>query len=468
LQKIFSGDFHFLYTIPMRRTLTITLTALLLASCGSTEEFEDTFTFTETDVEEISALLDRIENEEGVTEEGQVLDSSLVVEEEVVIDASAAHRYDRLRSELGSLEENTYRVTNVFLNVRENPSVHATLITELSQGDHVRVLEFPTARWAKIKLPDERVGFVSSQYIARVVSDSQLEEIRRQYEGQYEVNFQFLNVRSEPASHGLKLGELSAHQIVTPSEIKDGWATIEFDGQQGFVSAEYLKPYLPKLIVRQERFAIPILRYRGDEPGAADALVQHIAFLKAEGKKIMTLRTFYDLLLAQEERDARIPEDRVLLLISDVTETTIKDIADALRASAVAATFFLQTSAIGAEGIAPQHVSMLSANGNDVQSASHNGDDLRALTNTQILNDLARSKQMIEEITGQDVFAVAYPGGGVNDRVADQAITAGYLFGVTLNPAVGEAFDRSQFLRLPSNVITSSTTEGTLRSLLGN
>ncbi len=453
------------------RYLLFAPAALLLISCGSSTEYEDTFTFTAEDAEEVSAILDRIENEQGGSTETVTGGSGADLlaqntQEEVVIDVADAHRFDSIRSELGALEENTYRVTNAFLNVRETPTVSGGMVEELKQGDLVKVIAFPDARWAEIMLTDGRKGFVSTAYISQVVSDEKLEEIRKKYEGQYEVNFAFLNVRAEPKSGALKIGELQSHQIIKPLSIDGEWAKVQYEGKDGYVSTQYLRPYLPTLLVRQERFKIPVLRYRGDEAGTAGALVQHLATLKASGKTPMTLRDFYEFLLEQEKRDVRVPADRVILLISDVTKDTVKDIADALRASGVQATFFLASDSVSAEGISPQTVRLLVANGNDVQSGGVSGEDLRAMTNQQVLTEIAKSRQILEELTGQDVFAIAYPRGGVNDRVMDQAMQAGYLFGVTLTPSVGEGFERSQFLALPSNIITSSTTEQTLKTLV--
>ena len=467
------SSFLFLYTVHMRRYLFLFL-ALLLASCGTPEEYEDTFTFTEKDAEEISQILDRIENEQGIPEDGAEEEGSSSIggllpleAEEVVIDVSDAHRFDNIRSELGALEENTYRVTNAFLNVRAQPIVQGDMVQELAAGDLLKVISFPTSRWAEVELIDGRKGFVSAQYIAQVVSDEQLEGIKKKYEGQYEVNFAFLNVRAEPNSGALKLGELKANALVKPISIDGEWAKVPFEGKEGFVSSQYLKPYLPKLLVRQDRFKVPVLRYRGDEQGTADALVQHLALLKAASRKTITLRDFYGLLLQQEGRDVRVPETQVILLISDVTADTIKDIADALHASDAQATFFVPSAAIGAEGISPQLIKLLVTNGNDVESAGVSGEDLRAMTNSQVLSELAKSRQVLEDLTGEDVIAVAYPRGGSNERVMEQAMQAGYLFGVTLTPSVNEGFSRSQFLSLPSNIVTASTTEQTLKSLVG-
>ena len=418
------------------RRILLLLPALLLISCGSSVEEEDSFTFTADDAEKISEILDRIENGQGTVEstEGLVegalpLDSGVVVvEEEVVVDVADAHRFDALRSKLGSLEENTFRVTNAFVNVRESPSIQAPLVEELTQGALLKALSFPSAQWGEVQLEDGRHGYVSTAYIARVVSDEQLEAIKKQYEGQYEVNFAFLNVRAEPKAGALKLGELGAHELVKPLAIEGEWARIPYAGKEGYISSQYLKPYLPKLIVRQERFTIPLLRYRGDEAGIADTLVRHLAFLKAEGKNVITLRAFYDLLLTQQQRDTKIPGNYVILLIADATKETIKDIADALRASDATATIFVASDQIGADGISPDLIRLLSSNGNDVESAGKTGNDLRALTNQEVLTELAKSRQVLAELTGKEIIAVAYPRGGTNDRMIEHSLPTPYPF----------------------------------------
>jgi peptidoglycan/xylan/chitin deacetylase (PgdA/CDA1 family)/uncharacterized protein YgiM (DUF1202 family) len=452
----------------MKKCFSLLLAALLLSACGSSESEFDTFSFTAEDAAEISALLDQIEGEQA-DQGGMEGDEGLpfIVDPEVILDASQAHRFDQLRTSLSSVEENTFRVTNAFLNVREDASVRSSLLAELTKGDRVVVLDYPDSRWAHIQLSDGRKGYVSTSYIAQMVNEEQLEVIKKKYEGQYEVNFAFLNVRDTPSAQGKKLGELDGDQVVTPLGFHDDWARVPFEGGEGFVSAEYLRPFVPTLIVRQENFGLPILHYHADEPAIAEKLVQHLAFLKSAGKKLITLSDFYELLLEQEERDIRLPAGSVLIAVSNVTPETIKEVADVLRASGVRATFFLKTSEINAEGISPQTVQSLVANGHDVQSEGHSEDDLRSLTNAQVKLDLAQSRQILEDLTGKDIFAVSYSRGGVNDRIAEQAVETGYLFGLTLAPSAGQGFSRSQFLRLPSDLITPTTTEGTLKAIVG-
>jgi len=450
-----------------RFSFTLFVAILLLAACGGGGEEFETFSFTAEDAEEISALLDQIEGTEATPLrqgfEGQA--EGVIDVGEVVLDASEAHRFDALRTSVGSLGDDTFRVTNAFLNVRESPSVGAEKVDELKLGDHVTLLSFPNAAWAHIALPNGRKGYVSTSYIAQVTTEEKLPEIKKRYEGQYYVNFAFLNVRATPSTQAQKLGELTSNQIIIPLAFHEDWARFSFEGKEGYVSSKYLRPFAPSVIVRQETFQLPILRYRGDEAQIADVLVKHLALLQSAGKRLITIRDFYDILKTQDERDVRLSPDSVLIAISDLTPTTIKDISDVLRATGVRATFFLQTSDIGPDGISPSTIRTVIANGNDIQSAGHSGDDLRALTNTQITLDLGQSRQILEDLTGKDVFAIAYPGGGVNDRIAEKAIETGYLFGVTLEP--GSEFSRSQFLRLPANLISPTTPEQTLKGLVG-
>jgi peptidoglycan/xylan/chitin deacetylase (PgdA/CDA1 family) len=103
---------------------------------------------------------------------------------------------------------------------------------------------------------------------------------------------------------------------------------------------------------------------------------------------------------------------------------------------------------VGLQGITEKTMLTLLANGFDLQSAGHTGDDLRSLTNAQLELELQQSRAIIEETTKQPVFAVLYPQGGVNDRVMEKAAAAGYLLGISAAPE--RTFTREQFLRVPS------------------
>ncbi|PIQ75948.1 hypothetical protein COU78_03205 [Candidatus Peregrinibacteria bacterium CG10_big_fil_rev_8_21_14_0_10_49_24] len=439
--------------------LLIACFGILFAGCGGgvqeDKEPAEEFAFTEQDVEKFRELV------MGDTGSQAVRTPHLVVEgsnegDLPVLDLSEVARFDAVRS-VTSGEEGIYRVTNDFLNMRTSPKVTAEQLERLERGDTFTVLKFHDAAWAQIKLANGREGYVSTRYIAKMTSEDKLPEENAAFEGQYFVNFGFLNVRKEPDAQSDKIGELPGQAIVKPLSMDKVWARVPFEGKEGYVAVQYLQPFLPKFLVRQETYALPVLHYRMDKDGMQDLLVKHIGKLQQSNVNILTFADFKDFLFKQEERDVRLDPNSVLLGISGMTASNYKDVSDILRASGVRATLFLQTRDIGIDGITEQGILTLLANGHDIQSGGHTGDDLRSYTNAQVSLELAQSRQILEQKTGKTVFAIAYPGGGVNERVEKMAAEAGYLLGVASTPS--SSFNRAQLLRMPSYQITTGMTE---------
>jgi len=332
---------------------------------------------------------------------------------------------------------------------------------ELRRGDFVTVTEFPNAAWAKVRVGDGHEGYVSTSYIAKMTTEEKLSEEKARYQGQYYVNFTFLNVRSAPTNQGDKLGELLKNAIVTPIAVQGEWARIRFGDREGFVSMEYLRSFVPNFLVRQDRFALPLLHLRIDTEESLTGLLRHVAALREMKVTILSLRDFEEILLAQEDRDLRLQPGSIVLVLSDVQPDLLRALSDGLRTSDVAATVFLETETIDAPGgVDPALVQSL-AGVLDIGTAGHTGDDLRSLTNGQITEDLQASISVLSDLTGKPVTSVLYPRGGVNDRVATQAAELGLLFGVTLNP--GSGFERAQFLKLPSLLVAPDASEEMLK-----
>ena len=125
----------------------------------------------------------------------------------------------------------------------------------------------------------------------------------------------------------------------------------------------------------------------------------------------------------------------------------MRTISDALNAAGVNATLFIQTQYIGLSGITQKTLLTLIANGFDIESNTHTGDDLRALTNAQVDLEMKQSRKIIQDLTSTEVSAVAYPQGGSNQRVIDLASGAGYLLG--LGTGSDRTFTRDQLLNIP-------------------
>lgn len=456
---------HYAAAAPFTWFLLVASFGILFAGCGAATSGEEEFSFTADDLESFREIADDATATGSLSGSGSAglpyllpLPSGSGSEQtEIVLDLSQVPRYQAIRA--GSVADgNSYRVTNEFVNVRAAPDSGSEFLQRLERGDSVPVTAFPDAAWAEVRLQDGRTGYVALRYLSRVTSDERLAEEKKRFEGQYYVNYAFVNVRSGPDQSSPKIGEIPGQEIVRPSSIQNGWAAVPFDGKTGYVSAGYLAPFLPAFQVRQERFELPILHYRLDRDANAllTALPTHVRMLREQGYAFMTLRSFADLLTQQESRDVRLNPKSTVIAVSGITPENVQAVSDTLNAAGVDATLFLQTSHLGLGGITEQQLLTLKANGFDLASAGHTGDDFRALTNAQATLELQQSRKLLEERGLVSVLAVAYPQGGVNDRIATLAEEAGYLLGVGEDSS--RVFTRADFLRLPSIVVFPTMT----------
>jgi len=444
---------------PLVAFLLIASFGILFAGCGGQPpEGQEEFTFTEEDVAHFRELAQQAEDEGFEPgDEGPRLMAEDGEEGNVpVLDLTAMKEYESIRSDAQDAEENLYRVTNEFLNVRSSPNITAEMVERLDRGDLLTVIDFVDAAWANMRLPGGREGFVAQRYIAKLTSEARLSEEKEKFKDIYFVDFGFLNVRKSPDTESEKLGELPGQAFVTVLSKDETWARIPFEGREGYVAVQYLSPFLPNFLVRQEVFALPILHYHADQEGMLTAMSAHIDLLQSEGFTLTTLREFRALLLKQEERDVRLEPKNIVIVVSGITPQNISEVSDTLRASSVRATLFLETQHIGINGITEKQILTLLANGHDLQSAAHTGDDLRSLTNAQVELELAQSRTLLENVTNKPIYAIAYPLGGVNSRIEEKAREAGYLLG--LGAAQKRTFQRSQLLRLPNFSVSASST----------
>ncbi len=77
-------------------------------------------------------------------------------------------------------------------------------------------------------------------------------------------------------------------------------------------------------------------------------------------------------------------------------------------------------------------IKALSKLGIDFQSHSHEHLLLSHLTDDQIRGEMTRSRDIIADLTGQEVDIISYPFGRVSDQVQEIAREVGYKFGVTM------------------------------------
>lgn len=448
---------------PLVGFILIASFGILFAGCSGPEEVPgDDLVFTQDDVTRYRDLADSSTGTGATSGSGDTVPyidplstgSGASNGDEVVLDLSQVSTYNSMR--VGAASGNQYQVTNEFLNVRKTPSTGGETLVRLVSGQPVEVVEFVDSQWAKVKVAAGE-GYVSHRYLSKVTSEERLADEKKQFANTYYVSFGFVNIRKEANQQSEKIGEIPGGTIVRPESISGDWAKVKYDGKEGFVSSSYLAPFLPNFIVRQETYDLPVLQYRlvkDQEEELIAVMSQHVTALRGEGYSFITFKDLYDLLQGQQQRDIRLDPKRIILSVSGITNQNYRAVSDALNVAGIDATLFLETQYVGLTGITEKNILTLLANGFDIQSGTHSGDDLRALTNSQVELEVKQSRQILEQFTKRPVFAIAYPQGGVNDRVAQLASEAGYLFGV--GGDADRSFTRGQFLRIPSMVIFPS------------
>ena len=127
------------------------------------------------------------------------------------------------------------------LRVRADPNTSSQILTKLSDGTQVEVLEQAENGWYKIA-HEGISGFVSGEYLV-VHEEGQEQAVALAAEADAEAASTFgritassLNVRSGPSTDHEKVGSLAAGRVVELLEESDGWYRIE----NGYISTEYV------------------------------------------------------------------------------------------------------------------------------------------------------------------------------------------------------------------------------------
>lgn len=123
--------------------------------------------------------------------------------------------------------------------MRKTASAGGGVVTRLDEGTVVKILESNVnAEWYKVEA-GTRTGYVNRLYVD---IDASLPSYQMDYTGTiYNVN-QDVNVRAEPSLKGKKLGKANKGDTfkVVQAYANGAWHQIEFNGEVGYVSANYM------------------------------------------------------------------------------------------------------------------------------------------------------------------------------------------------------------------------------------
>lgn len=119
---------------------------------------------------------------------------------------------------------------------------------------------------------------------------------------------------------------------------------------------------------------------------------------------------------------APLPEKALLITFDDGYADNYNYAYPVLREEQVPGTFFVVSSTIGKENrMTAGQLREMQANGMKIGSHTVNHENLSNMSAKEVDFELRTSKETLENILGEPVFALAYPGGKINETVLDKA-----------------------------------------------
>lgn len=132
-------------------------------------------------------------------------------------------------------------ITATSLRMRVEPSTGASTIVLIAKGETVSVQE-KLDGWYKITY-NGQTGYVSDDYVTYTPAAETPEEEPTLPENENkaaEINGNSVNFRAEPSTDAEVIAKLDKGTEVNLLSTEDGWCKIEYDGQTGYVSADYV------------------------------------------------------------------------------------------------------------------------------------------------------------------------------------------------------------------------------------
>ncbi len=218
---------------------------------------------------------------------------------------------------------------------------------------------------------------------------------------------------------------------------------------------------------------VPVLTYHRVAPLSAVGLpdlkvdpanfVAELAALQSGGYHTVTQAQLFDALY----RGAQLPSKPVLISVDDGYVDDITRILPALERFHMVATFFVITGRMTEPGfLSADQIRQLDRAGMDVGDHTAHHVDLRLLTPTELADETAGSRQVLQHLLGHQVYFFAYPFGAFNDTVIGAVRAAGFTMAYTTAGGITES--TSAPLAMPRVHVGRTETPGGLVSLLGS
>lgn len=133
-----------------------------------------------------------------------------------------------------ALTYGTGTVTGDTLRLRSEASTSSSILTTVTKGTQVVVLENQTNGWYKVDVSGS-VGYMSADYLSVTVqAETDLGT------GTLNTDGASLNLRSGPGTGYSKVASIPANAELTITGIENGWYKTSYNGNEGYVSSDYI------------------------------------------------------------------------------------------------------------------------------------------------------------------------------------------------------------------------------------
>jgi peptidoglycan/xylan/chitin deacetylase (PgdA/CDA1 family) len=178
---------------------------------------------------------------------------------------------------------------------------------------------------------------------------------------------------------------------------------------------------------------------------------KQLKYLQDNGYKTLTLGQ-----LSQAIEQKKVPQKVAVLTFDDGYDDNYKDALPIMKKYNMVGTFFIITSKIGtSEYMSEQELKELVSYGNELGSHSVSHPGLDKLKGVALQNEVVKSKEKLEEISGQKMISFCYPAGKYNEDTIKALQDAGYKIAVTTRASSGEV-DTSKLFEVSRYRISSS------------
>lgn len=138
-------------------------------------------------------------------------------------------------STLVMAQNNVVTVESSFLNVRMGPGLSYEIMDELNHGDEINVIE-ETDEWYKIRLADDRIGWIASWHVSEDSPDA--------YQNTYaRVSNDFANVRLYADAESDLLGTVYQGTELEVIFTENDWVQVQYMGTLGWIRGDLLEIY---------------------------------------------------------------------------------------------------------------------------------------------------------------------------------------------------------------------------------